>query len=1000
MSPQSVPRGDKPEIGCGGTHPLGVVPPKAARPTGSAPSIPDNINEWSLLEAANFYHGHLGWAIHQLYAFDQGKPNEKGKKPLLPGWRKHKASDVSPEEINAGFGRGTRYNLGVIMRPPFVAVDLDSKPDDGESVRAWLASKPELAAVPRERTGGGAHLHFRCPDVPEELLQARQAPTAKLTGSVDAELYVNGLNLVLSPSIHKSGHRYSWEVTGEIPEVKWADLARWFGFAAPEPKKRGRPPKEKPWWAKWPEDLRTLDLVTIMTDLGLLGECLDPDSGKWSVRCPWESEHSCAPAHAPGSDTVIFNQPETMPAFRCLHAHCEQRTIKDLVAWVEDQVPGAIAKHCTNLRVWTPGAKSGDGRPKIVLPATGRSASDFGRELGTAIAPRLDLFRFTGNVVEIIEVEAANKRGAIPGLMLSAIKPAGLVTAVERTVETGVLQQDDAGEPVFVPKSMTEQDARITLVCRAFSHTLPRISRVLDVPVPQLGDDGKLVYPASGYDPRFLTWLAPDSPKLRRMGVDEAIALLLGELLAPPEDGGFWWHDAQARLHALARLITPFCRGLMGWERAPLWIYDGNREGCGKDTCANVTHFVYTGRSVVCAPLSKDCDEEMRKRITSALMAGARFFHLANMKGHVRYASLEAATDNSGVWEDRKLGVSENLVLPNETEFSFSANNATWEPDIERRCRRIRLRFAPEDVNGHRYRHANLRAWILERRGDLLSAINALADHWVRQGCPPGPTPFTSFTEWGRVVGGILTSCGLGDPCLPHEDSKTSGDQNTRAMRDFFELAHARFGDERIPKADFQQFLQEEEPVQELFDWIDFSGRKGLITFGKLLCRFDGRELRGILLTVDRSSKNRGFYQFSKFGPGTLPPHPPGLPLDAPKRGCWGSGGKDDHADIAREKCTENSEKENGFPRSHIAGATTSPTSPTSPHPVFCSSRPDLERVLDDLTLSTTDRIALDIETHGPRKGDGLDPWRGDIRLLTLRREGGPVWMLDLMALG
>ncbi|MBU6303613.1 MAG: hypothetical protein KGS60_18865, partial [Verrucomicrobia bacterium] len=48
----------------------------------------------------------------------------------------------------------------------------------------------------------------------------------------------------------------------------------------------------------------------------------------------------------------------------------------------------------------------------------------------------------------------------------------------------------------------------------------------------------------------------------------------------------------------------------------------------------------------------------------------------------------------------------------------------------------------------------------------------------------------------------------------------------------------------------------------------------------------------------------------------------------------------------------------------------------------------------------SSDRIALDIETHGPRKGDGLDPWRGDIRLLTLRREGGPVWMLDLMALG
>lgn len=73
---------------------------------------------------------------------------------------------------------------------------------------------------------------------------------------------------------------------------------------------------------------------------------------------------------------------------------------------------------------------------------------------------------------------------------------------------------------------------------------------------------------------------------------------------------------------------------------------------------------------------------------------------------------------------------------------------------------------------------------------------------------------------------------------------------------------------------------------------------------------------------------------------------------------------------------------------------------PTVPHPVFCTSKADLDRIVDDLILSENGRIALDLETYGNRKGDGLDPWRGDIRLLTLRREDGPVWMLDLMAVG
>jgi len=44
--------------------------------------------------------------------------------------------------------------------------------------------------------------------------------------------------------------------------------------------------------------------------------------------------------------------------------------------------------------------------------------------------------------------------------------------------------------------------------------------------------------------------------------------------------------------------------------------------------------------------------------------------------------------------------------------------------------------------------------------------------------------------------------------------------------------------------------------------------------------------------------------------------------------------------------------------------------------------------------------VALDLETYGPRKGDGLDPWRGDIRLLSLRVLGGDSWLIDLRAAG
>jgi DNA polymerase-1 len=961
-------------------------------------SIPPHINTLDRLAAVQFYAGTLGWAIHPLLAPDRGDHHERGKKPLLKGWRGHTASEITPDFLTKYFGNGSNHNIGCVVRPPFIHVDLDSKPDAGASVMAWLATQADLSTVPRERTGGGAHLAFICRDIPEEVMKAKKAPTCQINDAVSAELYLDGLNLVLSPSVHKSGHPYSWEVTGDIPEVSWHQLCRWFGFSAPEAKKRGRPGKEKPWWSKWEQDLRTLDLAGVMEEIGSLGECLDPEHNKWSVRCPWEANHTGGVADAPGSDTIIFNQPETMPGFKCLHSHCEAKGIKDVIEWAEEQKPGIINSRCANLRAWSPGTTNATGRPRIILPALGRSNSEFGKELGATIAPALDLFMFSSNVVEIATVPAADDKGAIPGHMISTIRPTELVTAVERTVETGVLREDQAGDDVFIPKSMSEADARITLVSGFFSDCLPRIRRVLDVPVPHFSDDGKLIYPKTGYDERFGTWLNPHAPKLKTMGHSEALRWLLNDLFGLPENGGFWWHDEQARVHALARFITPFCRGLMGWKRTPLWIFDGNREGCGKDTCADLTHVAYTGRSIVCAPLSKECDDEMRKRITSALMAGSRFFHLANMKGHVRYASLEAATDNSGVWEDRRLGVSETLTLPNETEFSFSANNATWEPDIERRCRRIRLRFTPEEINSHRYKYPDIKGWVRQHRADLLSAIAALVNEWVRQGCPPGPSPFTSFPEWGQVVGGILHCAGLPDPCLPHEDSQSSGDQSTRAMREFFKLALGHFGDREVLKKEFQEFIQQDESVHELFDWLDFTARRGMISFGKLVTKFDKRELGGITFRLKQTSKNSGTYRFFRIGEGELPvcrsmPQPATTP-----EGCREVEGSFSIANVGEINADEKNKKENVLKPLYVSERKTSLNIPTSHKAVFCSLRSDLDRIALDLTGAS--RIALDIETYGPRKGDGLDPWKGDIRLLSLRRENGTIWTIDLRAIG
>jgi len=126
--------------------------------------------------------------------------------------------------------------------------------------------------------------------------------------------------------------------------------------------KAGRPKKEKPWWSAFKGDLHTLDLSALFRSVELLGECLDPDKGKWAVKCPWADEHGDGGANGPDSDTVIFTG-GNYPAFKCFHAHCAERKIEHVCAWFEDRDTGTIDRHCQKMR----GAFAGETLASMVL---------------------------------------------------------------------------------------------------------------------------------------------------------------------------------------------------------------------------------------------------------------------------------------------------------------------------------------------------------------------------------------------------------------------------------------------------------------------------------------------------------------------------------------------------------------------------------------------------------------------------------------------------------
>jgi DNA polymerase I len=979
-------------------------------------TIPDDINTLDRLGAAQFYFNTLGWAVHPLYAPDRGDPRDRGKKPIFKGWRQHTAADITTDDLAKCFCPGAKHNIGCVVRPPFVHVDLDSKTDAGASVMEWLATMPELAAVPRERTGGGVHLAFICRDIPEALLNPKQAPTCKINDKVDAELYLNGLNLVLSPSVHKSGHQYTWEVTGDIPEVKWADLCRWFGFATPELKKRGRPPKELPWWFDWPEDLRTLDLTKVLDGFGMLGECLSADEQKWAVRCPWESEHSGGANDAPGSDTIIFNHPETMPGFRCLHAHCAERSIKDLLEWLDERKPGVVAANCRSMRVWNPGQNGLGGRRRILLPGMGRPDSEFCEEAGADIGPRELWFR-KGNYV--CEVAVRSITEDVTGLVFSPIEPIEAVTSIERFMETGVTRENEEGELEFVPNSMSREDAATLLASQQFKAQLPEIIRILDVPIP-IARDGEILFPNTGYDPRFRSYCPPDAPVPLEIGLDEARRILRDV------HSEFCWKDEQSVIHGIARMITPYCRGIMGWSaKTPLWFYCANRPRAGKDYLAGVTQILYEGKACEDAPIGKD-SEETRKRITTALMSGRRSIHFANCQEYLQDQCFIGAI-TSKTFAARNLGSTDakaDLILANEIEFSVSANvGLTFREDIEPRTRRLDLEFFEENSNGRDFRRPDLHGWISANRPLVLGAVAAVVRHWIHCGRPPGKTPFNSFPEWARVVGGIMTCCGLGDPCQPHNQSaRIGGDGHERAMRAVYRIGYAAHPDEWITKQQLFEALDaapeaDSEALVSFMVGGELTSKEARMRIGKSLNKFNGRHLEGIqMLLDDNAQSQRQRLMFRQPSParrvnldqvfGT--DHQPGdvQPGTDPAPGT-AHFAHFAHFQQSLRVTEEKIEKKGGSKNEGLNGvyrnttggsAQSAQSAQEAPRGIFCASRSDLDRIAADLAGAS--RIALDIETYGQRKGDGLDPWKGDIRLLTLCRHGGTIWTIDLRAVG
>ena len=507
------------------------------------------------------------------------------------------------------------------------------------------------------------------------------------------------------------------------------------------------------------------------------------------------------------------------------------------------------ARAMANKVAWVEGMSAPDGRQQVVLPGLGRDLSAFAADVARVMKPRADWLNRSG-VIQIVSRNPQTKRTSFERL-----DPTRAISSLESVIQTGTIQDD-----LFVELSMRSEVAAPLLVTDALVQALPRLDRILEVPIP-IEKDGKITMPVPGLNREHNLWLAEDAPVVTAHKLEEA-KLWLDWLLQD-----FPFATPQDRTHYLAYLLTPMIKGLLPrWNcRIPMFIYQANRQRAGKDYAAGIGGLLYEGEAREENPITRDT-AELEKRVTAAFMAGWTRLHFSECAGHLDNTILQGLVTKAD-YSGRELSRSKMFTAPNEFLVSLSGkNDLTLSTDLAVRSRTINMEYFQEDANARKFTFPDLHGEVLKRRSDILSALYSLVRYWLDQGRPPGPTPFASFSQWAEVVGGILTVTGLGDPCLPQVSDILPLDTDTADMKALFEIMATAPGSHTC--SEIVKVLQN-RPDAGIFQYLDFTAIGDRGKFGKLLRRYIHRELGGVRLEYHHNpgKTERSTFHFRPLSP-------------------------------------------------------------------------------------------------------------------------------------
>lgn len=282
------------------------------------------------------------------------------------------------------------------------------------------------------------------------------------------------------------------------------------------------------------------------------------------------------------------------------------------------------------------------------------------------------------------------------------------------------------------------------------------------VTAPTLRPDGS-VLSVPGHDDATALLLDPgdrEMPVIPDHPSRDEVTDALNRLMHPVRE--FPVVDALARGAMLAALLTAAVRSAL--TTAPAFAVDAPVQGSGKTLLASCIAALATGDVPEVWPhtAGRD-DEEVRKRLFTALRDGARALIWDNVTGVLDSAALAAAI-TAPTLRDRVLGRSESLAIPNRALLLLTGNNFCPAGDLPRRVLPIRIDPRTETPFARQFDLDPL-TYVLDHRLDLVAAALTLVRGWLTSGAPRAPGRMASFESWDDLV--RQTVCWVGREVAP-----------------------------------------------------------------------------------------------------------------------------------------------------------------------------------------------------------------------------------------